>query len=394
MENPIATFVLISSVVLGIFILITIYLVIKLKLNNILVKKSEEKLKNFNDTLQYTVAEKTKELLASEKKFKALYELNNEILESSPAGIIKLDKNLRISYVNPEMRRMLGTYPESLGNLEGELFRNLPDFSNPTFINLINKLQTGREISVGIDLAKKGEDKTYLKIKGVPILDEGIFAGGVLLFTDITESIIAEEKLKQSFEMLQKTTGDIIQAMSSTSEMRDPYTAGHQRRVKDLAVAIGEELKISQEQLEAVKFAGIIHDIGKISVPSDILSKPGKISPMEFEVIKSHSQIGYELLDKIEFPWPISNIVHQHHEHLDGSGYPLGISGDDILIEARILAVADVVEAMTSHRPYRAALGIDKALQEIQDHKNDHFDPAVVDACIALFAENKFVFSD
>ncbi len=392
MENQIQTFVLISSVVLGLFILVTVYLIIKLKLNDVLLKKSEGKLKDFNETLQYTVAEKTKELLASEKEFKALYELNNEILESSPAGIIKLDKNMRISYVNPEMRNLLGEYPDSLGNLDGELLRNLPDFNNPTFINLINRLQVGKEISIAIDLTKKGI-KTYLEIKGVPVFNDDVFTGGVLLFTDITESIIAEEKLKQSFEMLQKATGDIIQAMSSTSEMRDPYTAGHQRRVKELAVAIGEKMNISKEQLEGVKFAGIIHDIGKIAVPSDILSKPGRISKMEFEVIKSHSQVGYELLNKIEFPWPISKIVHQHHEHLDGSGYPNGLSGDDILMEARILAVADVVEAMTSHRPYRAALGINTALEEIDKHKHDQFDPTVVDACMSLFKEKKFEFS-
>jgi PAS domain S-box-containing protein/putative nucleotidyltransferase with HDIG domain len=392
MENQIQTFVLISSVVLGLFILVTVYLIIKLKLNDVLLKKSEGKLKDFNETLQYTVAEKTKELLASEKEFKALYELNNEILESSPAGIIKLDKNMRISYVNPEMRNLLGEYPESLGNLDGELLRNLPDFSNTTFINLINRLQVGKEISIAIDLTKKGI-KTYLEIKGVPIFTDGEFTGGVLLFTDITESIIAEEKLKQSFEMLQNATGDIIQAMSSTSEMRDPYTAGHQRRVKELAVAIGEKMNISKEQLEGVKFAGIIHDIGKISVPSDILSKPGKISKMEFEVIKSHSQVGFELLSRIEFPWPISKIVHQHHEHLDGSGYPNGVTGSDILLEARILTVADVVEAMTSHRPYRAALGIDVALEEIYQHRHDQFDPIVVDACMSLFNEKKFEFS-
>lgn len=392
MENQIQTFVLISSVVLGLFILLTVYLVIKLKLNDILLKKSEEKLKNFNETLQYTVAEKTKELLASEKKYKALYELNKEILESSPAGIIKLDRNMRISFMNPEMRNMLGEYPESLGSLDGELLRNLPDFNNPTFLNLINSLQMGKEVSIAIDLTKKNK-KTYLEIKGVPTFADDIYTGGVLLFTDITESIIAEEKLKQSFEMLQKATGDIIKAMSSTSEMRDPYTAGHQKRVKELAVAIGEEMNISKEQLEGVKFAGIIHDIGKISVPSDILSKPGRISKMEFEVIKSHSQIGFELLNKIEFPWPISKIVHQHHEHLDGSGYPNGISGDAILLEARILAVSDVVEAMTSHRPYRAALGIDAALEEIDNHRLDYFDPAIVDACITLFKEKKFEFS-
>jgi putative nucleotidyltransferase with HDIG domain len=193
--------------------------------------------------------------------------------------------------------------------------------------------------------------------------------------------------------MLQTATGDIIQAMSSTSEMRDPYTAGHQKRVRELAVAIGKEMGVAQDQLEGIRFAGIVHDIGKISIPSDILTKPGEISKMEFEVIKSHSQIGFELLSRIEFPWPIAKIVHQHHEKLDGTGYPNGLKGDDILLEAKIIAVADVVEAMTSHRPYRPSLGIEKALKEIQKKKNKSYDPEVVDACLNLFKQKKFEFS-
>jgi putative nucleotidyltransferase with HDIG domain len=175
--------------------------------------------------------------------------------------------------------------------------------------------------------------------------------------------------------------------------MRDPYTAGHQKRVQELAMTIGKYMRISKEQLEGVKFAGIIHDIGKIAVPADILSKPGKINRMEFEVIKNHCQVGYELLSEIAFPWPIADIVHQHHEHVDGTGYPNKLRGDDILLEAKILSVADVVEAMTSHRPYRPALGIQVALDEIVKHKGTWFEPIVVDACLAVFAEKKFSFT-
>ncbi len=199
--------------------------------------------------------------------------------------------------------------------------------------------------------------------------------------------------MKRSFTMLQKATEDIIQAMSYTSEIRDPYTAGHQKKVCELAVAIGEEMGVSDEQLQGVKFAAMIHDIGKISVPSDILSKPGKIGKTEFEVVKGHSQTGYELLNKINFPWPISDIVHQHHERIDGSGYPNGLKENDILLEARIISVADTVEAMTSHRPYRPALGIKRALDEITNNKGKHFDSNAVDACIAIFS-NGFQFSE
>ncbi len=394
MENQIQTFVLISSLVIGFFILFSIYLVVKLKLNDILLKKSEEKLKNFNETLQLMVAEKTQELLESEKKYKSLYELNEEVLENSPAGIIRLDSSLRVIYLNPEIIKLLELKSESLESLNGEILKNIPKINDPKLLEMMQDLKNGLEVSIELKITSQVHQAKHLEVKGVPIFDYGDFSGAVLLFNDITENIEAEAKLKRSFEMLQKATGDIIQAMSSTSEMRDPYTAGHQKRVKELAVAIGKKMKIDQEQLEGLKFAGIIHDIGKISVPSDILSKPGKINQMEYEVIKNHCQVGFELLSTIEFPWPISTIVHQHHERMDGSGYPLGLKGEEMLLEAKILAVADVVEAMTSHRPYRAALGTQKALEEIQAHKNDHFDPHVVDACIKLFKEDQFKFQD
>lgn len=392
MENQIQTFVLTSSIVLGLFIVITIYLVVKLKLNDILLKKSEEKLKGFNETLQLMVAEKTQELMESEKKYKSLYELNEEVLENSPAGIVGINNKLRINYLNPEIIRLLELKDQSLDSLQGEMLKNIPQLNHTDLLELTQELKQGLEISSSLELENKDITK-HLEVKGVPIMDSSDFTGAVLLFHDVTEKIEAEEKMKRSFEMLQQATSDIIQAMSSTSEMRDPYTAGHQKRVNELAVAIGKEMNIDKEQLEGLKFAGIIHDIGKISVPSDILSKPGKISQMEFEVIKSHSQVGYDLLSTIKFPWPISTIVLQHHERMDGSGYPNGLKGDQILLEARILAVADVVEAMTSHRPYRAALGIEKALDEIQNHKGNHFDPEVVNACVKLFTENKFHFT-
>ncbi|MFC1898356.1 HD domain-containing phosphohydrolase [Candidatus Cloacimonadota bacterium] len=393
MENQIQTFVLTSSIVLGIFILITVYLVIKLKLNDILLKKSESKLKEFNETLQLMVAEKTKELIESEKKFRSLYELNKEIIEKSPAGIIRLEHNLRIGYVNPEMKKLLNLQLDSKDILDGELINKAPVLKNTNLMKVLDELKNGQEVACDLEYSIQKGKVIHLSMKGVPFSEDSKFMGAVLLFNDVTETMLAEQKLKQSFEMLQKSTGDIIQAMSSTSEMRDPYTAGHQKRVKELAVAIGNEMNITKEQLEGLKFAGIIHDIGKISVPSDILSKPGKISPMEFEVIKNHSQVGFELLSTIKFPWPISTIVHQHHERMDGSGYPNGLAGEEILLESRILSVADVVEAMTSHRPYRAALGIEKALHEIELHKNDSYDSAVVDACITLFKEDKFSFS-
>jgi putative nucleotidyltransferase with HDIG domain len=180
--------------------------------------------------------------------------------------------------------------------------------------------------------------------------------------------------------------------MSVTIEMRDPYTAGHQRRVSKLACAIAREIGLPETQIEGIRMAGEIHDIGKIYVPAEILSKPSKLTDIEFTIIKTHSQVGYDILKNIEFPWPIADIVVQHHERLDGSGYPAHLKGDAILLEANIIIVADVVEAMSSHRPYRPSHGIDKAIAEITQNKGILYDAAVVDHCVRLFRETNFSF--
>lgn len=194
-------------------------------------------------------------------------------------------------------------------------------------------------------------------------------------------------------ERLQKSLEQSIQTIADTVEARDPYTAGHQRRVGELAVAIARELGLAQETIHGIRLAAAVHDLGKIHLPAEILSKPGKLSAIEFMLIQTHPQAGYEILKNVDFPWPIADIVHQHHERMDGSGYPQGLKGDEILLESRILAVADVVEAMASHRPYREALGIDAALKEIEAGRGTAFDATVVDACIRLFSEKRFVFS-
>jgi putative nucleotidyltransferase with HDIG domain len=173
-------------------------------------------------------------------------------------------------------------------------------------------------------------------------------------------------------------------------ETRDPYTAGHQEKVSKLAVTIANELHLSEEQIAGIQMAGSIHDIGKMSVPAEILSKPGRLSDIELRLIKVHPESGYEILKDIEFSLPVAEIVLQHHERIDGSGYPKGLKGEEILIEARILAVADVMDAIASHRPYRTALGIDAALEEIEKNKGSIYDAAVADACLKLFREKGF----
>ncbi len=204
----------------------------------------------------------------------------------------------------------------------------------------------------------------------------------------------SQEKLQQSYQVLNKTFDDTIVAFSTIVEIKDRYTAGHQIRVAKIAEAIAREMNRTDEEVRIIRIAGTIHDIGKIYVPSDILSRPGKLSNLEFEIIKTHAQYGYDILKTIDFPWPIAQVVLQHHEKLDGSGYPNGTKGADILLYARILTVADVVEAMASHRPYRSALGMDRALEEISQNKGKLYDPDVVYACLKLITDKGFEFEE
>ena len=201
-----------------------------------------------------------------------------------------------------------------------------------------------------------------------------------------------EENLEKTLNDLRSVLGGIVSVITSTVEARDPYTAGHQSRVSDLSRAIATELHLEKSQIDGIRIAGVVHDLGKISVPAEILSKPGKLSIKEFDLITDHPQTGYDLLKTISFSWPIAPIVYQHHERLDGSGYPQGLNDPDILLEAKIVGVADVVEAMASHRPYRPALGIEMALDEIKKHRGVLYSSDVVDACLNVFQNTNFQF--
>jgi HD-GYP domain-containing protein (c-di-GMP phosphodiesterase class II)/DNA-binding NarL/FixJ family response regulator len=296
---------------------------------------------------------------------------------------------------------------------------------------------------IGVPLIAKGEALGLLTIdhREPGVYDEKSaevaqdFAGQVAMAIDnarlyqeaqreLAERKRVEEELRQSYTKLQRTLEATVNALVSAVEMKDPYTAGHQRRVAQLAPAIAQEMGFSEEQINGIYIAAIIHDVGKINVPVEILSKPSKLSEAEFGLIRTHPQVGHDILDvpaeilgepgglselelnlirthpqvghdvlkEIDFPWPVAQIVLQHHERMDGSGYPQGLSGEEILLEARILAVADVVEAMASHRPYRPAYGLDKALDEISQNAGVLYDPGVVDACLRLFTKKGFSF--
>jgi len=201
-----------------------------------------------------------------------------------------------------------------------------------------------------------------------------------------------DKKLKQAHEKLQKIIEGTTNIITKVVEIRDPYSTGHQQRVSKLATVIAQEMKLPQDKIEGVRLASLVHDVGKVNLPTEIVSKPSKLVEVEFNLLKNHPRVGYEILKKVDFPWPIAEIVFQHQEKIDGSGYPRGLKGDDILIEAKILGVANVVEAMSSYKSYRPALSINEALTEIVENKNVLFDPEVVDICVNLFKEKGFKF--
>lgn len=213
-----------------------------------------------------------------------------------------------------------------------------------------------------------------------------------LLKIEIENRKRVQEELEQSFQNLKKGMDSTIQAIARTVEKRDPYTSGHQMRVAALTRAIAETIGLSEDQIEGAYMAASLHDIGKIALPAEILSKPIQLTEIEISLIQAHAQAGYDILNGIEFPWPIADIILQHHERLDGSGYPRGLAGDDLSIEARIIGVADVVETMASHRPYRPSMGIDKALEEITQNSGKLYDADVVAACLKIFNEQNFEF--
>jgi len=279
-----------------------------------------------------------------------------------------------------------GSGPASVAiEIEGRLHRFQADpqkilnFFHSTYENLVSRNES-------LSLTKQELRKLNNHL-GEKVREKTRFLEG-----EIAERIKAENALKESLGNMRKTLDGTVRALATTIEMRDPYTAGHQRRVAQLSCAIGRRMGLAQESIDGLEVMGFLHDIGKIIVPAEILSKPGALNEWEFNIIKAHAQAGYNILKGIEFPWPVAVATIQHHERLDGSGYPDGLSGETIIMEARILAVADVVEAMATHRPYRPALGTEIALKEIADNSGTRYDPAVVEVCRTLFTEKEFDF--
>lgn len=318
------------------------------------------------------------------KKLREREEWLSTILTSIGDGVVVADDMGRISFLNPLAERLTGWRQEEI--LNRPLAEILPPLTEaaangakPPLAEGLLKAKDGRSLPI---------EQTVSSISGARRESRG----QVLVFRDITQRKQSEIELKRSWESLQKALAGTIQAMALTIEMRDPYTAGHQRRVSRLSTAIAQGMKIPWDRLEGIRMAGDIHDIGKIYVPAEILSKPGQLTEIEYSIIRTHSQVGYDILKNIEFPWPIAQIIYQHHERMDGSGYPNRLSGKDILLEARIISVADVVEAMSSHRPYRPSHGVERALDEIQKNRGLLYDEDVVDTCLHIFQNLGFHF--
>ena len=335
-----------------------------------------------------TEKKKAEEMLrASERKYRILAENIADIL-------IQIDLQGNLLYISKSFETKTGYLQQEVQG------KNIKDFLTPESYKIamqrIKKWKEGAKKlpPYEIQVIGKGGRIIPFEINTSPLIEEDKLKAVQVIARDITERKQAEKQLRESYERLERLLQGIISALVSIVEIRDPYTAGHQKRVAKLSLAIAKEMGLEEERINTLELAAIIHDIGKVDVPFEILSKPGRLNEAEFTIVKSHSLIGYSILKEIDFPWPIADIILQHHERLDGSGYPQGLKDDEILLEARILAVADVVEAMSSHRPYREAPGLDEALREISKNKGILYDPQVVDACIRLFTRKNFKFED
>ena len=315
-----------------------------------------------------------------------------KVIDTVPNNIFVKDKNGKYLMANNTVAELYNTTPKKMiGKTDLELISKSKikdedlEYLIRDDINVINgkKKILVPEESLTLDDGKK----IWFQTTKVPLDSPDVPEVLLGVHVDITA-------LKNSFHRLQELMEEIVNGLVLAVEKRDPYTAGHQRRVSLLANAIAVKMGLEKNRADGLRIAAIVHDIGKINVPAEILSKPGKLSNAEFELIRIHPQAGFEILSTINFPWPVAEIVLQHHEKVDGSGYPNGLKGDEIYLEARIIAVADLVEAFVSHRPYRPALGIDYALKEINLQKGILFDKDVVEACLELFKNNEFSFTD
>ena len=324
-------------------------------------------------------------LRESEYKFRSL-------VEQSIAGVYIIVDG-RFAYVNPRLAEIFGRAPSEI--IGTELLGHVVDGDRPVVARLIDDLISARIGNIQYNFGGRRSDGSTVDIDAHAT--RSAFEGKpavIGMLQDITERRRAQEQIQRQLAQLEESMFHTVEAVSTMVEQRDPYTSGHERRVGEFAAAIGAELGLSEAEVKGLRITGYVHDIGKIGVPAEILSKPSRLTPAETEIIKAHVQLGYDILKSVEFPWPVAQTILQHHERIDGSGYPNGVKGDDIILAARILAVADTVEGMASHRPYRPGRGLDAALKEIEKQSGKHYDSQVVAACLRLFREKNYRLPD
>ena len=318
-------------------------------------------------------------LRESEEKFRSL-------AERSP-NMIFINKKGKVLYANQKCEEIMGYTREQFYSADFDFFTLIA----PECIDLVagsfDKHSTGEDVPAYEYTLVTEQGKRIEAILATSLISYGGESAILGIVTDITERKRSEEELQRSYDRLQTTLAGTVNALAALAEARDPYTAGHQQRVAHLGCAIAEEMALSGEKILGLRMAGLVHDIGKIYVPAEILSKPADLTAIEMQMIKTHPQTAHNILKEVEFPWAVAQIVLQHHERMDGSGYPQGLAGDEMLLEAKILGVADVVEAMASNRPYRPAHGIEEALEEISQHRGTLYDADVADTCLKLFRE-------
>jgi PAS domain S-box-containing protein/putative nucleotidyltransferase with HDIG domain len=322
------------------------------------------------------------------------------IAERASDAMWTVDMNMRPTYMSPSITPLLGySVQEAMAKPMREIFTPasfklaMELLKQELRIESKERKDLARSRTLDLELIHKDGSLVPVEVKYTFLRDtQGRPVEVLAIARDISERKQALDEAGHSTERLIGAMEHAIQAMTVIAEMRDPHTAGHQQRATQLACAIAEQMGLSKEQIIGLRLAGLIHDIGKVRVPAEILTNPGGLSEPEFMMIRAHPVLGYEILRVMDFPWPVAQIVLQHHERMNGSGYPSGLSGEDIIVEARILGVADVVEAMASHRPYRPAPGINNALAEISQNKGVLYDSRVVDACLTLFRDRKFEF--
>jgi PAS domain S-box-containing protein/putative nucleotidyltransferase with HDIG domain len=304
--------------------------------------------------------------------------------ETAPIGFGVVDREFRIVRINEMLAAAQGSsVQDQIGRTVAEVVPTIWARVEPVFRRVLETGEAVVNLEVPAEFVAEPDRFHYALASYFPVRIDTEIVGVGMVVVDITERKNAEQAQD-------KLTHAAVEAIASMAEARDPYTAGHQRKVAELAGALATELGLEDNVVEGIRLAGNIHDIGKVSIPAEILVRPGELRPLEWEMVKGHPQVGSEIVRDIEFPWPVAEMILQHHERLDGSGYPRGLRGEEILLGARIIGVADTVEAMSSHRPYRPAKGLEAGLDEITKGRGTLFDPPVVDACLRLFREGRF----